>query len=336
MTFLPLFSHIYIEDAAREFPLTERILARFPNAQTIAIQNYKEVFNRPRQRWEHQRQSLKLILAARRDAFLYPGSSFVPNFDHTRFFYTTPILNCIYGCEYCYLQGLLSSPTMVAFVNHNAFTEAAALELRDPTPAYVCISYDTDLLAIEDIFGYCADWIEFARSHPHVTIEIRTKSANIRALDHISPPPNVILAWTLSPADVVKRFEHKTPSLQARLKAIAQAQALNWRVRLCFDPILRVNEWQKHYQELVETTFSAIEPQAITDVSLGVFRINSGYLRTMQEQRPDSKLVTYPYRIEHGSASYTDAEREEMITHVSQHTLRFIPKEKLCPVPWQW
>ena len=336
MTFLPLFSHIYVEDAAREYPLTEKIRSRFPNATTIPIQNYKEVFNRPRQRWEHQRQALKLILAARRDSFLYPGSSFVPNFDHSRFFYTTPILNCIYGCEYCYLQGLLSSPTMVAFVNHAAFTEAATLELSDPTPAYICISYDTDLLAIEDIFGYCADWIEFARNHPHVTVEIRTKSANIRALENISPPSNVILAWTLSPDDIAKRFEHKTPSLQARLKAVAQAQTLNWRVRLCFDPILRVKEWQKHYQELVETTFGAIEPQAITDVSLGVFRINSGYLRTMQEQRPDSKLVTYPYHIERGSASYTDTEREEMIAHVSEHTLRFIPKEKLCPVPWQW
>ncbi len=335
MNTLPLFSHIYVEERARNYPLTATILERFKKATQVSINNYKEVFNRPRQRWDHQQQSVKLIVAVREDSFLYAGSPFVPNYDHSRFFYTTPVLNCIYGCEYCYLQGLLSSPNMVVFVNDSDFIAAAEKQLGDSQPGYLCISYDTDLLAIEDIFGYCATWIEYARRFPNVTIEIRTKSANIRALQNIKPPPNVILAWTLSPEHVIQRFEHKTPSLAARLSAVATAQELGWSVRLCLDPILRIQDWQAHYASLVRETFEQVSPEKIIDVSVGVFRINSGYLRNMQERRPTSKLVTYPYTVENGAASYKPDERAELLDFVSNNVRQFVPEEKICPVPWQ-
>jgi len=335
VSFLPLFSHIYIEHSAADYPMTERVLARFPKATRISIQNYKEVFNRPRQRWDQQKNALKLILAVRDEHFLYPGSSFVPDFEHSHFYYTTPVLNCLYGCEYCYLQGMFPSANLVVFVNSNDFISAANTQLPSSQPAYLCISYDTDLLALEDLFGYCAEWIEYARLNPHVTLELRTKSANIQALQAISPPTNAILAWTISPDEVIQRYEHRTPKLAARLTSIAKAQELGWNVRLCFDPILRVENWQQHYAELIHKTFAAINPSSIYDASLGVFRIPSGYLRAMQHNNPTSKLVHYPYTVKNNSASYAPSEHQEMIQAVSLNLSQYLPQEKICPVPWQ-
>ena len=335
MSYLPLFSHIYIEERALSYPLTQRILARFPKATQISINNYKEVFNRSRQRWDHQKHALKLILAVRNEAFLYPGSSFVPNFEHSRFFYTTPVLNCLYGCEYCYLQGMFPSANVVAFVNDEDFIRAATLEIAAPSPAYLCISYDTDLLALENIFGYCERYIEYAKSNPHVTIEIRTKSANIEALSEMTPAPNVILAWTISPDPVISRYEHRTPTLRARLAAITKAHQRGWRVRLCIDPIIRVDSWQTHYGELVRETFSQLTSDAIEDISVGVFRMPSGYLRAMQESNPTSAIVHYPYTVRNQSASYTPEQHNEMIAAVSEQLRPHVPQEKICPVPWQ-
>ncbi len=335
MTTLPLFSHLYIEESARGLPLTEKIRQRFSSAVEISISNYKEIFNRPRQRWDHQRQSLKLILAKRRDAFLYEGSSFVPNFAHNRFYYTTPILNCLYGCEYCYLQGMFPSANMVVFTNDTDFIASAQETLTPDAPAYLCISYDTDLLAVEQLFGYCATWIAYAHDNPHVTIEIRTKSANIQALQTITPPSNVILAWTLSPESVTSTYEHKTPSLTARLHAIKTAQERGWNVRLCFDPILRLPDWQANYRQLIAQTFSIVHAPTLTDISLGVFRIASGYRKALQERSPQSKLATYPYKVENSAASYTKEQTEEMLDYVSNELLHFVPQEKICPVPWQ-
>jgi spore photoproduct lyase len=335
VTQLPIFSHIYIEDRAREYPLTSRTLAKFPKATNITIQNYKEVFNRPRQRWDHQKTALKLILAVRDDAFLYPGSSFVPSFDHTRFFYTTPVLNCLYGCEYCYLQGMFPSANLVLFVNSEDFIKAAERELAKPSPSYLCISYDTDLLALEEIFGYCAIWIEFARMNPHVTLEIRTKSAHTKLLRDIPAPPNVILAWTLSPERVISSYEHKTPGLDARLKAIRVAQQHGWRVRVCYDPVLKITGWQDAYSELIMQTMQQLSPEAVHDFSIGVFRIPSGYLRAMQDSNPSSKLVHYPYTVRNSSASYTPEEHQEIVGFISQQLAPYVPQEKICPVPWQ-
>jgi spore photoproduct lyase len=335
VTTLPVFSHLYIEDAARSLPLTEQIRARFPKAVEVSIVNYKEVFNRPRQRWDHQQQSLKLIIAKRRDAFLYQGSSFVPNFAHDRFYYTTPILNCLYGCEYCYLQGMFPSANMVVFANDQDFITAAENTLTPDTPAYLCISYDTDLLAVEQLFGYCATWIAYAKDNAHVTVEIRTKSANIQALKHITPSPNIILAWTLSPETITHTYEHKTPSLQARLEAISVAQQQGWKVRLCFDPILRLPDWQANYRALIQQTFQTVCAEKLADISLGVFRIASGYRKALQERSPQSKLATYPYKVENSAASYTKEQTEEMLDYVSNELIHFVPQEKICPVPWQ-
>ncbi len=334
MSSLPLFSHIYIEESAASYPLTAKITAQFPKAIQIPIRNYKEVFNRPRQRWDHQKLALKLILAKRSDAFLYPGSSFVPNFEHSRFFYTTPVLNCLYGCEYCYLQGMFPSANLVVFVNDDDFVEAAAREISEDAPAYLCISYDTDLLALENIFGYCGRYIEYARNNPHVTIEIRTKSANIDALSRLAPLSNVILAWTISPDYVIARYEHRTPSLQARLKAIAKAIRAGWRVRLCIDPILRVDSWLSHYRQLITAVFEEISAESLYDVSIGVFRISSGYLRAMQEANPTSALVHYPYDVRNQSASYTSEQHSEMISSIANELKHHISEEKICPVPW--
>jgi spore photoproduct lyase len=335
MSFLPLFSHIYIEEQAAEYPLTKKITSRFPKATHVPISNYKEVFNRPRQRWDHQKQALKLILAVRNDAFLYPGSSFVPNFQHSRFFYTTPVLNCLYGCEYCYLQGMFPSANLVAFVNDDDFIHAATKEIASDQPAYLCISYDTDLLAMENIFGYCERYIDYAKNNPHVTLEIRTKSANIDALSEITPAPNVILAWTISPDHVISHYEHRTPTLTARLAAITKAHQRGWRVRLCIDPILRVDSWLHHYTELIHETFAKLTPDAIDDVSVGVFRIPSGYLRAMQENNPTSAIVHYPYTVRNQSASYTPEQHREMIETITTELQQHLPQEKICPVPWQ-
>jgi len=335
VSYLPLFSHIYIEDKAKDYPLTEKILTRFPKAQSIAINTYKEVFNRRRQRWIDQRHALKLILAVREDSFLYPGSSFVPNFEHASFFYTTPALNCLYGCEYCYLQGMFPSANLVLFVNDDDFISAAQDKLKNHEASYLCISYDTDLLALEDLFGYCEKYIEFARTNPKVTLEIRTKSANIAALKSITPAQNVILAWTISPESVVSRYEHKTPKLQARLEAIQKAIQSGWRVRLCIDPILRITNWREIYAELIDETFNYLTPHQINDISVGVFRIPSGYLHAMRDTNPTSPIVTYPYTAKNQCASYPNEEREEMIKAVSDDLKKYLSEDKICPVPWQ-
>jgi spore photoproduct lyase len=223
---------------------------------------------------------------------------------------------------------------MVVFVNSEDFLSAARTQLIED-PAYLCISYDTDLLALEDLFHYSEPWIEFAHRNPHITIELRTKSSNFRAISHLQAPPNFILAWTLSPNEVVSRFEHRTPTLEARCRSLRDAQTRGWRVRLCFDPLLMVRDWRPSYSAMIDHVATLVDMTAVCDISVGVFRINGTYLRNMQERNPSSKLLAHSYTVENGSASYSESDRSELQAFVVNHLRRYVSEDKICPVPWQ-
>ena len=43
------FSHVYVEEKARQYPLTDEILGKISDAAVIPIEHYKDIFDRPRQ-----------------------------------------------------------------------------------------------------------------------------------------------------------------------------------------------------------------------------------------------------------------------------------------------
>ena len=155
---LPKFSHIYVEKDALNYPLTESVLSKYGSSKMIEINNYKEIFNRSNQNFQLQKFSMKLILAIKKAPYLYPVSSIVQEFDSPNVFYTTPVINCLYNCDYCFLQGMYPSGNMVLFVNENDFFDGTVLEIQKrkyKKPLYLSISYYTDLLAMENIIPIC-------------------------------------------------------------------------------------------------------------------------------------------------------------------------------------
>ena len=70
-------------------------------------------------------------------------------------------MNCVFDCEYCYLKGMYPSANLVVFVNLEDILRKWKETCR--APVYLCVSYDTDLLALEHLTGYAARWIEFVR-----------------------------------------------------------------------------------------------------------------------------------------------------------------------------
>ena len=92
------------------------VLSKFKNNQVINIEKYTEILNRNQQDFKLQKLSPKLILAVKKDGFIYKGSDVLPSFGHNHFYYNSVIQNCIYDCDYCYLQGMYNSANIVVFV----------------------------------------------------------------------------------------------------------------------------------------------------------------------------------------------------------------------------
>lgn len=304
--FLENFSHVYIEREIINSVETTEILNRINFKQIVEIEHYKDVFNKQGQSNFIQAKSKKLILAKNENNFIYSGSSMCNSFNNKNFYYMSMIKNCIYNCEYCYLKGMYNTSNILVFINiDKAFKDVEKL-LYEKKNIYLCISYDSDLLAMENILGYVGKWIDFAKKHDNIIIEIRTKSTNINVFLKSSVPSNIIFSMTLSPKEIAKKFE-VAPGLKSRVEAINRVMDRGLKVRLCIDPIIKVKNYMEIYNEFFKYISENIDLDNIFELSLGVFRIGNDYYKRMYESNEKSEILSYVNKI-NDSHTYSDVE----------------------------
>lgn len=322
------FSHIYIEKNAYPYETTQRILNILKNSTIIEIDDYKSFFARPNQIFNIQKNSQKLILAVKKDNFLYEGAKVCQSFDNENFYYTSSVINCIFDCHYCYLQGGYPSGNIVVFVNiEEVFEELDKILMTKSI--YLCISYDTDLLGIDFLTNFVDKWYSFSEKHPNLKIELRTKSSNIHFFLDKKPNKNFILAWTLSPENFILSYEHKTAILRNRVDSIKKMQDLGYTIRICFDPIMDIDNFYEEYSQLIQETFSQIHKDKILDISIGTFRISKEYLKKMRKNRMNSSLVYYPYQCVDSVYSYDEKLQNKIITFVKKEVEKYVERERI-------
>ncbi len=318
------FTHVYVEERALGYPLAKSLLEKLPDADVIGIRHYKDVFDRKRQNAVLQRDHRALIIAVRDGSRVFEGAPVCQSFGNQNFYYASSMMNCPFDCEYCYLKGMYPSSNIVVFVNLEDYRADIEEKLKDG-PVYVCASYDTDLIAMNSLTGHADFWKEMAREHPDLLVELRTKAA-VDITDNIS---NVIYAFTLSPSEVVSRYERLTAPVSARIRAAAKALENGAKVRLCFDPIIKINDYESAYKELIDETAAALDLKKLTDVSVGTFRISADYLNKMRKAYPDSEVAWYPYVIKEGIAQYEPGTDRAMQEYVLGLLGKYIGREKI-------
>ena len=323
------FSHIYVEKKILNNKNTLEILSKFKDVKIIEIENYKEVFSSNNQDFHLQKLGQKLILASNKANMIYEGAVVCESFENDNFYYTSSIINCVYDCEYCYLQGVYSSGNIVIFVDiEKVFEEVEELYNKLKT-LYLCISYDTDLLAIENICGFSEKWYYFIEDKKDLKIELRTKSGNIDKFLNLKPLDNFIIAFTLSPENLALKNEKYTASFKNRVKAIKELQEKGWKVRICIDPLIYSDNFEKNYSQMIEYLFNEIDKEKVIDVSIGVFRISKEYLKKMRNQNQNSEILHYPFECIDGVYTYSDKTKSYMINFIKEQFLKYIDEKKI-------
>ena len=323
------FSHIYVEKKILNNKNTLEILSKFKDVKIIEIENYKEVFSSNNQDFHLQKLGQKLILASNKANMIYEGAVVCESFENDNFYYTSSIINCVYDCEYCYLQGVYSSGNIVIFVDiEKVFEEVEELYNKLKT-LYLCISYDTDLLAIENICGFSEKWYYFIEDKKDLKIELRTKSGNIDKFLNLKPLDNFIIAFTLSPENLALKNEKYTASFKNRVKAIKELQEKGWKVRICIDPLIYSDNFEKNYSQMIEYLFNEIDKEKVIDVSIGVFRISKEYLKKMRNQNQNSEILYYPFECVDGVYTYSDKIKSYMINFIKEQFLKYIDEKKI-------
>lgn len=305
-----LIDTVYVEREVAAHPRTARVLAHLNPRQIIACDHYGEIFNRHNQNFRLQKARPALILAAKHGRRLLP----VPagyGFDHAPAHYFSHMLNCLYDCRYCFLQGMFRSAHYVLFVNYEDFIADIRTQCEaSNTECWLFSGYDCDSLALEPITGFAQEFIPACAALPNAWLELRSKSTQVRALLAMPPMPRCVCAFSLSPTETVERFEHRTPSLAARLAAIARLQAHGWTIGLRFDPIVPSANFEAEYHALFATVFAALDATRLHSVTLGALRLPRAQARGIARLYPDEPLFALASTEHHGLLTYaSDADQ---------------------------
>ena len=322
------FSHIYLEERARAYPEAMRIIERFPESTVVSIRHYKDVFNRPSQDTYLQNESKNLILAVNDGKKIFDASPVCQDFGMGKFYYAESAMNCVYSCDYCFLKGMYGTANIVIFVNQDDYLLECERMLKDG-PMYLCASFDTDLGALSGVSTWMNKWEEFAATHSDLTLELRTKSA----VKSFRSESNIIYAFTLSPNEVIERFEKRTPPLDLRISCVNKAIQEGAQVRLCFDPLIYINDYELCYNRFVDKILQSIDLTRVRDISIGTFRISSDYLPNLRKASPDSSAVLFPFDREDGFCVYPAKLRERLIGIIKNELERAGHGNKLYIIP---
>ena len=330
------FQHIYVVEALLQSPEAERILRKFPKAKVIPIKHYKDVFNRKKQGRLAQSRSRKLILAKKEGQRLYDGAVVCQDFSESHFCYTSLLMNCPFHCAYCYLQGMYPSSNLVMFLNLEDYFSDCRKWIAEKGSLYLCISYDTDLLAMEGIYPYVEEFARFLNQENALRIEVRTKAGGEGLWRKMQKLPlssegrkRMIFAFTLSPEEIIEEAEEGSARLSSRIFAIQKALEEGYLVRLCFDPMIYHPRWKELYSDLLQEVFEKIPMEQIHDCSVGSFRISESYLKAMGKALPNSPHTQFPYENTGGYYHYPKELMEEMEGFLYSRLQEKLPKEKI-------
>lgn len=322
---------IYVEKAVYNHPRTQVILAKYPTADIIVCDQYQAVFNPKGQNFRQQKElGPALILAEKKGRRVMS----VPEgfgMGHQHNFYFSHLLNCPYDCRYCFLQGMYQSANLVLFVNFEDFMQDIEFTVSQYPPGS-CIffsGYDGDSLAMDGLSGFLSVFLPFFSQLPEATLELRSKSTQIRSLLAQSPLSNVVVAFSLVPDEVALQVEHKAPSIAKRLAAIEQLIAAGWQVGLRFDPLIQIANFKQRYEDLIERLRARVPLEQLHSVSVGTMRFPVKMLDKLQRLYPKDRLLMYPFVSKKGVASYPLAQQQVMKSDVIELLSTWVGQEKL-------
>jgi spore photoproduct lyase len=173
---------------------------------------------------------------------------------------------CPFDCAYCYLQGTGRGKKNPRYRNVNkvikAIKKAFNYEYFVNNPSVFNSGELSDSLMNPANMKQIADFFETQDIHKLLLL---TKSHRVEWLTK-ETRKQTIASFSLNAKEVWRRWEKRTSSPQQRIDAIKKLLESGYEVRIRIDPVFPIENWEKHYEDLVYSIFSELpsDPNRIT------------------------------------------------------------------------
>jgi spore photoproduct lyase len=282
--------NIYIEETVSGSWLAGRLKGLFPRARVMGISSLKEfVRGRPAftVRDYNDRKDNFFVTGERYDFFKHcpctraaaPCGYHIFNLG----------FGCPYECTYCYLQEYTNCPGIVLPANIDAYFDVFAKYKRPRMR--IGTGEFTDSLALDHITQYSIPLVDFFSKNPGITFEFKTKSSNIGNLLGQRHSGNIVVSWSLNPADIIRENEFFAALLEDRLKSALECSRAGYKIGIHLDPIIYYKGWERAYKALVNRLFDALGASKIAWISLGTFRFSPALKPVIENRFPANTIL---------------------------------------------
>jgi spore photoproduct lyase len=284
---------IFIEKEVVNSSVTKQILNKLPDVIIEYIDDYRSIKIEGNTTDDVFRESKECLAIARKKGELVKQFRCRDGIIGNTEYFISHGNNCNLDCEYCFLQSYFDNAVPTVFINHDETLTAikdVLLAAGDNKTVFhageLC-----DALAFDDLTGLSRKLIPLFSEYPNARLELRTKTTTIENLLTIPGTNNIVISWTFSPQLIVDAYEHKTPSLEKRVKAAEEVQRAGYNVGICLDPIILCEDWFINYKTMLEMLFDKLDITRIKFVSLGGFRYLPSLTRVIRDRNPKTNLL---------------------------------------------
>jgi spore photoproduct lyase len=322
-----MFNTVFVEKD--QYQNAQELLSKIKYRDLKVIDKIEDIWGRVKKPYLQKRTTLNLFIGRKKGQLLKEAPS-AYGVGSEKHFYYIHAYNCIYECEYCYLQGYFNSPDIVLFINHQEILNEIERTIEQYPDAWFHSGEFSDSLALSHITCELPGYHKLFERYPNAKLEIRTKSVNLKEILNLSPLPNIICSFSIAPEQAIKKFDYKCPSLKHRLNAIKTLVHAGHPIGIHLDPIVYHPEFENEYRALILDLMGVLPDSSLTYISLGVVRFTGDVYQQVKNNYPDSPLTIERYHKSFdGKIRYPAPMRAWILNTVKEMLLPFYQSEKI-------
>ncbi len=217
---------------------------------------------------------------------------------------------CSFGCSYCTIQTFYSDKVVF---EADLKTKLQQIEIDPSRLIHIGTGQSSDSLVWGNRNGMLDDLFDFARQHPNVLLELKTKSANIAYFLENEIPQNVVCTWSLNPQIIIENEEHFTVSLEKRLEAAQKVADRGVKVGFHFHPMIYYDDWEQAYPDIAQQIMERFEPQSVLFISMGSVTLIRPVIKQIRKKGFKTRILQMDLVPDpHGKWTYPDDVKVQM------------------------
>ena len=262
---------IYAQPAALELPRGQEVIARWPGAAVVPVDNHWNIpevhgdeTNVPR--WSRIKAE-SLVLGVKK------ALAVKPNGRSADFIAPSTANGCAMACAYCYVprhKGYSNPVTVFANIGQiagalerHAARQGMKLEPNqcDPELWVYDIGENSDCSVDALLSDNVQDLVRLFRTLPSAKLSFATKYVNREMLDW-DHGGRTRVRFSLMPARLAKSIDVRTTPVAERMAAINDFVAAGYEVHVNFSPVIVTDTWLSDWAELLHQLDATLTPAA--------------------------------------------------------------------------